>query len=94
MSNLKTNKIESFVACFNNDIPKYVVKIQLLKCIESETEVKVVSRVKSQYVIYKEDDNVLYKINQLLWQIGAELSHRNEEACEIDITRYVLRLST
>lgn len=72
-----------------NDIPKYVLRVELLKCEETDSEVIVVGNSKAQYVIYQEDDNILYKTTQLLKQISAELGVRNEKSCNIDITRYV-----
>lgn len=77
----------SYVAAMSNDIPKYVLRVELLKCVESETEVQVVANSKAQYLVYDESDNILYKTTQLLWQIGAELGVRNEKSCHIDITR-------
>lgn len=91
MSESKTSSMQtSYVAAMSNKIPKYILRIELLKCEENETEVNVTGNMKSQYVIYDESDNVLYKTTQLLWQIGGELGVRNEKATNIDITRYVL----
>lgn len=88
MSESRTSVMQaSFIAAMNNNIPKYVLRVDLLRCVETETEVEVVANSKAQYVIYNENDNILYKTTQLLWQIGAELSSRNEKSCNIDITR-------
>lgn len=74
----------SFVAGVDNKIPKFILRIELLKTNESETEVQVQSKVKSQYLIYDESDNVLYKTSQLLREITAQVSDRNEKACDLE----------
>lgn len=68
----------SYMATLDSRIPQYVVKIELFKADETETEVILRSRAKTQYVIYDETDNVLYKTHQLLYQINTELGERAE----------------
>lgn len=86
MSEAKLSSVQgSFVAGVDNKIPKYILRIELLKTEETETEVEVQSRVKSQYLIYDESDNVLYKTSQLLREITAQVSERNEKACNLNM---------
>lgn len=74
----------SFVAGVDNKVPKFVLHIELFKAEESQTEVQLHPKVKSRYLIYDENDNVLYKTTQLLREITAQVSERNENACSLE----------
>lgn len=74
----------SFVAGVDNKIPKYILHIELLKAEQSQTEVELNTKVKSRYLIYDDSDNVLYKTMQLLREITAHVSERNENALSLE----------
>lgn len=70
----------TYVATSDFRIPKYVVRIELHKADETETEVVLRSHAKTQYVVYDEADNVLSKIRHILYQISAEMGERTENS--------------
>lgn len=69
----------SYVATCDHRIPKYVIKVELLKADETETAVVMRSCVKTQYVVYEEADNILTKIHHILYVISAEMGERTEK---------------
>lgn len=71
----------SYVSAMDSKMPKFILRIELLQL---EAEVEPQSIVKAQYSIFEESDNVLYKTSQLLREITAHVSDRNERAYNLD----------
>ncbi|XP_049870274.1 uncharacterized protein LOC126378218 [Pectinophora gossypiella] len=78
----------SVIINMSPEIPKYIIRLEILRAEETDSEVNVKLNSKAQYVVHNEHDNILYKALRLMYQMGAEVAARNESSGNIVQTHH------